>query len=231
MSYPNRLIAQKRKPSRPSLEELRYSMENKSSSANKLFQSLNKETRYCVLECAVFMEEKASETLGRLLGIDWKESESLGYGSASLGFDNKIRLIQDIKGITSQSKAKFQSFMAIRNKFAHVAEIDSFKNYFKLIKKSNHRKKELNNWFPNLQWDSDDFEEVYKSAFFLLTLDLFKALFDIDIQHVYEKGLSDGKTEAQEIFIESIKFQLEKTEEGKRILNETIEKIRNKKNN
>lgn len=201
-------------------------MENKSSSADRLIESLKKETRYCILECAVFMEEKASDTLGRLLGIEWKESESLGYGSASMGFDNKIRLIQDLKGIKPKSKTQFQSFMAIRNKFAHIAAIDSFKNYFELIEKSKHRKKELHEWYPNLKWDSDEFEGVYKFAFFLLTLDLFRALFDIDIQHAYESGQQDGRKEAQELFIESVKTELEKTEEGRRILDDTFDKIK-----
>ena len=202
-------------------------MENNSSSADRLFESLKKETRYCILECAVFMEEKASETLGRLLGIDWKESETLGYGSGSLGFDSKIKLIQDLKGVKPKSKTQFQCFMAIRNKFAHIAAIDSFKNYFELIKKSKHRKKELLEWYPNLRWDSDDSEDVYKFAFFLLTLDLFRALFDIDIKHAYETGQQHGRKEAQAVFIDSIKSELAETEEGRKILDRTYEIIKN----
>lgn len=65
-------------------------MKNTKTSAERFFESLDKETRYCILECSVFMEEKVSETLGRLLGIDYKKSESLGYGSAGLSFDSKI---------------------------------------------------------------------------------------------------------------------------------------------
>ncbi|MEB2782168.1 hypothetical protein U3A58_17380 [Algoriphagus sp. C2-6-M1] len=64
-----------------------------------LLESINKEARVCIVECSVFIERRASETLGRILGIDWKESESLGYGSGSLSFDNKIRLINDLKGV------------------------------------------------------------------------------------------------------------------------------------
>jgi hypothetical protein len=60
---------------------------------DELSELLKKESGYCILECAVFMEEQASDTLGGILGIEWKESESLGYGSASLGYGNKIRLI------------------------------------------------------------------------------------------------------------------------------------------
>jgi len=170
-------------------------MKDKSSSVDRLFDSLNNDTRYCILECAVFMEEKASDTLGRLLEIDWKESESLGYGSASLGFDNKIRLIQDLKGVTKQDKTKFQSFMAIRNKFAHVAEIDSFSSYFAIIQSSKERKMELKKWFPNLKWESEDIEGVYKFAYLLLTLHLFRVLFDMDIKYAYEKGKEHGRKE------------------------------------
>lgn len=203
-------------------------MKNISSSADRLFESLKKETRYCILECAVFIEEKASDTLGKLLEIDWKKSDSLGYGSASLGFDNKIRLIQDIKGVKPKSRTQFQSFMAIRNKFVHIAEIDSFDGYFKLIKSSNQRKNELKKWFPSLKWELEDVEGLYKFAYFLLTLDLFQVLFDIDIKHAYETGQKDGRKEAQEIFIENVRTHLQKSKEGKKVLDETFEKISNK---
>jgi len=200
-------------------------MNDSISSSDRLVKALNKETRYCVLDCSVFMEAKASDTLGRLLEISWRESESLGYGSACLGFDQKIRLIQDIKGISTETKTKFQSFMAIRNKFAHMEEIDSFANYFKLIKSSKARKKELKKWYPNIRWDSEDIEGIYKFAYFRLTLELFRALFDIDSKHAFEKGKKQGIENAKQMFIDNIRELLEATEEGRRTLNETFEKI------
>jgi len=201
---------------------------NDKSKIDKLLESLKKESRYCIIECAVFMEEKASDTLGSILEIDWKKSESLGYGSASLGFDNKIKLIQDLKGVTKQDKTKFQSFMAIRNKFAHIAEIDSFSNYFKLIPSSKSRKNDLKNWFPDIKWDSDDIEGVFKFAYFILTFDLFLVLYKIDMKHSIEKGKDLGRKEAQETFIKNVRARLRETKEGSQILEETIEKIINK---
>jgi hypothetical protein len=198
------------------------------TSTDKLIESLKKESRYCILECAVFIEEKVSDTLGRILEIDWKESESIGYGTGSLGFENKLRLIQDLKGVTKEDKTKFQSFMAIRNKFAHIAEIDSFSNYFKIISSSKDRQKELKKWFPNLKWDSKNIEGVYKFSYFLLTLNLFRVLFDIDMKHAFKKGEDQGRKEAQDIFIKHVKNRLQETKDGSDILEETIEKIINK---
>ena len=203
-------------------------MEYNSNRAERLIQSLKKETRCCILECAVFLEERASATLARLLEIERKESESLGYGSASLGFDNKIRLIQDLKGVKKQDKAKFQSYMAIRNKFAHIAEIDSFANYFQIIPSSKERKKELIKWFPNLKWSSDDIEGLYKFAYFTLTLSLFEVLFQIDIEHAYDKGKAQGCKEAKEKFINDLKERLEETEKRNEFLEVTIEKLLNR---
>jgi hypothetical protein len=203
-------------------------MTKKLSRAEILFESLKKETRYCILEFSVFIEEKASETIGGLLEIEWKESESLGYGSASLGFNNKISLLKDLKGVSKLSKTKFQTFMTIRNKFAHIAEIDSFDSYFKLIQSANERQKEIKSWYPYLKWDSTDIEGLYKTAYFLLTLDLFRVLYEIDLKHAFEKGKEKGFKDAQEIFISSVVARLKETENGNEILEEAIEKILNK---
>lgn len=196
--------------------------------AIRILDSINLQSRFCILECAVFLEEKTSETLGLLLEINWRESESLGYGSASLSFDNKIRLIQDLKGVSKIEKQKFQCFMAIRNKFVHVSEINTFANYLKLINSSKERKNELTTWYPHLDWASVDIESTYKLAYLSLTLSLFRVLFQIDISHVYSKGLQEGKRKTQEDFIRIIKERLQETDEGKVILTDTIDKIATK---
>lgn len=201
-----------------------------SSSAEKweiLLESIKKEARYCVVECSVFTEKRVSETLGRILGIDWKESESLGYGSGSLSFDNKIRLIRDLKGVSKEVKTKFQTFMSIRNKFVHLDEIDSFQSYFVIIKSAKERKKELKSWFPQLRWDAQDIdvERLYKSAFFLLTLDLNSELIDIETSHVFEKGKSLGAVEALEDFMAATRDKLSQSREGEEMLEEIFEKI------
>tara|TARA_R110002096_G_scaffold277373_2_gene471451 strand:+ start:879 stop:1502 length:624 start_codon:yes stop_codon:yes gene_type:complete len=195
---------------------------------DKLSELNKKESRYWILDCAVFMEEQASNTLGAILGIDYKESESLGYGSASLGFGNKIRLITDLKEVSKEDKRKFQSFMAIRNKFAHIAEIDSFSNYFNLISSSRDQKKNLKKWYPKINYESDDIEGVFKYAFWLLTLDLFKVFFEINQNHFINLGIKTGQKETLESFFKIVRDQLKETEEGIQVLGKIFEKIKNK---
>lgn len=199
-------------------------MAQNSKSAERLFRSVQKETRLCVLECAVFIEEKVSDTLGRILGIEWRKSTSLGYGSGSLGIDYKIKLIQDLKGI-GKKREKFDTFLTIRNKFAHIAEIDSFFAYFQTISKAKTQQGNLQKWFPQINWKSENTEEIYKWAYFLLTLELFMTLFAIDANHAYEKGNKHGKNSYQEKFINGVKEYFNKTEEGNQILKEIINGI------
>ncbi|MEB2782169.1 hypothetical protein U3A58_17385 [Algoriphagus sp. C2-6-M1] len=117
--------------------------------------------------------------------------------------------------------------MSIRNKFAHLDDIDSFQNYFSIIKSSKDRKKELISWFPKLRWYAQDVdvERLYKYAFFLLTLDLNSKLIDIEASHVFEKGKSLGAVEALEDFMSTTRDKLSKTKEGEEMLEEIIETV------
>lgn len=115
--------------------------------------------------------------------------------------------------------------MAIRNKFAHIAEIDSFTNYFNIIKSSKERKKELIKWFPNLKWESTDIEGLYKVAFFFLTFDLLRVLNEIEMRHCYEKGLEQGEKSVPVDFMNIVKSSLQETERGSEILKQIFEKM------
>ncbi len=75
-------------------------MDKNSLRADKPFGSVKN-----VFLNALFLwrKERASEDLRRILAIEWKISESLGYGSSGLSSDAKIRLIQDLKGIEKKT--------------------------------------------------------------------------------------------------------------------------------
>lgn len=68
--------------------------------------------------------------LGNILNINWKNSKPFGHASTSLGFFQKLQLIQDIKGIEKEDLKKLTCLANIRNKFAHVSEINSFERLF-----------------------------------------------------------------------------------------------------
>lgn len=57
--------------------------------------------RLCIIENCIFIEERISKVLGEILNIDWKESKSFGFSSSGLGFNQKLHLIMDIKGLES----------------------------------------------------------------------------------------------------------------------------------
>jgi hypothetical protein len=117
--------------------------------------------------------------------------------------------------------------MAIRNKFAHIAEINSFEAYFRQIKSGKERKKEFKTWFSNLKFESEDIEGVYKMAYFLLTLELNKILVNIEIKHEYLRGKKNGRLEILEQFMSEIKSRLQETDEGKVLLRTTFDQILN----
>lgn len=196
-----------------------------------LIKSLEKDSRSYIIECSVFIEERASETIGKLLNIDdWKKSETLGYGSSNIGFDNKIKLIQDIKGVDKSTRVKFQCFMAIRNKFAHISEVDSFKNYLIVIKSSKDRKNELKKWFPNLKWETDDIEEVFKFAYLCLALELNRELSKIEIIHQAQVGTEKGMKIVYQKFINETKTILQELNNGNEILEKIIENVKKQNN-
>lgn len=89
-----------------------------------------KHTRHYVIELSVLIEELMSETLGKLLDIEWKTSQSLGMTSKAISFSQKVSFIQDIKRLQKVDRDKLETFMQVRNKFAHVKTINSFENLF-----------------------------------------------------------------------------------------------------
>lgn len=86
--------------------------------------------RLCIIENCIFIEERISKVLGEILNIDWKESKSFGFSSSALGFNQKLHLIMDIKGLESNELKQLTTLMNIRNKFAHLSEIKTFDDLF-----------------------------------------------------------------------------------------------------
>lgn len=164
--------------------------------------SVSKDLRLCVIENSIFIEELASRVLGNILNIDWKNSKSFGHGSSSLSFFQKLQLIQDIKGIDKEDLKKLTCLANIRNKFAHVSQINSFE---KLFSESSVGKEIQSNY---LKWyfDKDGYEGVHPTkielvnrlCFYLLTSDVINILLKISDTHLYNMGVHEGKKEVQE---------------------------------
>lgn len=167
--------------------------------------STAEDLRLCVIENSIYIEELTSYILGNILDIESSNSKSFGSGSTSLSFNQKLQLIQDIKGIEKESLKKLTCLANIRNKFAHVSQINSFKNLFSSSNIGKEIKKNFLSWFFDAKGDSDinpsKLEFVYRLCFYLLVNDVIEILLKINDTHMFNRGYADGKKEANETLV------------------------------
>lgn len=180
-------------------------------------------TRHYVIELSVHIEEMVSETLGELLNIDWKNSQSLGFTSSAISFNHKIGLIQDLKGLEKSQKEKLDTFMYIRNKFAHVKLIDSFEEL--INNTSNNKLKTLEKWYLKKS-KFEDREKNLKHYFYLLFGDIISILFDLRVQTVYQKALDKSEKKINDEFLSTLKDEIKKSHEANEIFNNVLRKIK-----
>lgn len=171
-------------------------------SENKLkIASTAKDIRLCVIENSIFVEELASHVLGNILNIDWKASKSFGYGSSCLSFNQKLQLIQDIKGIDKEDLKAISCLAQMRNKFAHASHINSFESLF-----SDVTGKEIKSYFFRRFFDEggvsdihvSKVELVYRLCFYLLVNEVIEALLKINDQHLFNQGYEAGLRETKD---------------------------------
>lgn len=132
---------------------------------------MNNRLRSFIIEYSILIEELISKTLGELLKVDWKKSKSFGFGSTSLSFNQKAQIVQDIKGFDSMDSKKNRHFIFIRNKFAHVREIETFDDLFEKTSNGNDVKK----YFDNIIQSSVLSQEA--SNYYANNEDLYRFLF------------------------------------------------------
>src|SRR5688572_22400968 len=97
--------------------------------------------RTFVVEMSVKIEHLLNVILSRLLGVNPDETRSFGTSSYALSFNAKANLLLDLNYLTKEQGQKFQIFMEVRNKFAHVYMVDTFEKCFALTKNYNQLKK------------------------------------------------------------------------------------------
>ncbi len=181
-----------------------------------------KNTRHFVVELSVLIEELVSETLGELLNIEWKSSRSLGLTSSSISFNQKISFIQDLKGLEKLQKEKLDTFMYIRNKFAHVKLIDSFETLRENT--SGNKLKNLEKWYSS--FEKLDNEKKHRHLFHQLSYDIINILFHLRIQTIYQKGLNTGREEFKDKLLDILKEDVKRSEEANEIWNNAIKKVK-----
>jgi len=190
--------------------------------------SFSKDTRLCVIENAIFIEELTSRVLGTILNVDWINSKSFGNGSSALSFNQKMELIQDVRILEKIEIAKITAIAHIRNKFAHVSNVNSFETFFTTSSIGKDVHKQFLNWY----YDNDGIaglsstriELSYRLCFYLLVHEAICILLKITDDYHRRRGLEDGKREVSDKFIQALVKKL-KEKDLQSIISETIEEI------
>lgn len=158
--------------------------------------------RLFIIENVIKIEELASYVLGKILNIEWQTSKSFGHSSSSLSFNQKLQLIQDIKGIDKENLKKLTCIAEIRNKFAHLSHINSFESLFADPSVGKKIKNNLLKWYSDENGESDIPESkrelTYQLCFFLLIHDIAETLLSISDKHSYDIGYAQGENEVKE---------------------------------
>ena len=130
--------------------------------------------RTYVVEMSVKIEHLSNVIISRLLGVNPDETRSFGTSSFALSFNAKANLLLDLNYLNKEQGLKFQIFMEVRNKFAHVYSVDTFEKCFALTKNYNQLKKIF-----GIDKEGENQEKDMEYMFISLSLDIAKTLKEI----------------------------------------------------
>lgn len=123
-----------------------------------------KEIKLTVLEYSLIMEEIITHWCSMWLEIDQKTSVTLGNTKMALPLNQKVQLLIDTKFLETTEQWKIDYFFQIRNKFLHVADINSFTECIKLVRNREKFLLEYNK-DPKKTDSEADLYEAYKQLF------------------------------------------------------------------
>jgi hypothetical protein len=127
--------------------------------------------RTFVVEMSVKIEHLLNVIISQLLGVKPDETRSFGTSSQALSFNAKSNLLLDLNYLDREHIQKFQIFMEVRNKFAHVYQVDTFEKCFALTKNYNQLKKLF-----GIDEDGESIEKDMEYMFISLSLDIANTL-------------------------------------------------------
>lgn len=130
--------------------------------------------RAFVVEMSVKIEHILNLIIAQLLGVKPEETRSFGISSQALSFNAKANLLLDLNYLNKEQIEKFQIFMEIRNKFAHIYSVDTFEKCFALT--NNYKK--LKKLF-DIDEDGESLEKDMEYTFICLSIDISSKLKEI----------------------------------------------------
>lgn len=131
----------------------------------------NLPSRAFVVEMSVKIEHILNLIMAQLLGVKHEETRSFGNSSQALSFNAKANLLLDLNYLDKEHGQKFQIFMEIRNKFAHVYSVDTFEKCFAQTKNYNQLKKLF-----GIDEDGESKEKDMEYLFISLSMDIAMTL-------------------------------------------------------
>lgn len=93
------------------------------------------------VEMSVKIEHILNVIMAQLLRVKHEDTKSFGNSSQALNFNVKANLLLDLNYLVKEQRLKFQIFMEIRNKFAHIHSVDTFVKCFEQTNNYNQLKK------------------------------------------------------------------------------------------
>lgn len=127
--------------------------------------------RAFTVEMSVKIEHILNLIIAQLLGVKYEDTRSLGNSSQALSFNAKANLLLDLNYLDKEHGQKFQIFMEIRNKFAHLHSVDTYEKCFAQTKNYNQLKKLF-----EIDKDGDNLEEDMEYLFIVLSMDIAMTL-------------------------------------------------------
>jgi hypothetical protein len=169
--------------------------------------------RTFVIEMSVKIEHLLNLIIAKLLFVNPENSRSFGTSSQALSFNSKANLLFDLDKLNKEQREKFQIFMEIRNKFAHLHFVDTFEKCFEETKNYDRLKK-----IYGIDENGNSLEEDMETMFSVLSVDIAKL-----ISEIKEKLYSEMAVKyTQRRFSETVK---EKREQYKSLYPENAEAI------
>jgi len=127
--------------------------------------------RAITVEMSVKIEHIMNVIIAQLLGVKHEDTKSFGNSSQSLSFHAKANLLLDLNYLDKEQRQKFQIFMEIRNKFAHIHSINTFEKCFALTKSYNQLKKLF-----RIDEEGESLEKDMEYMFIALSMDIAMTL-------------------------------------------------------
>lgn len=131
----------------------------------------NYTARALVMELSVKQEHTVNLIIAKLLGIKADESRSFGTSNQALSFNAKANLLMDLKQLDKLQREKFQIFMEVRNKFAHLNSVDTFEKCFAML--GNYKRLKA---IFGVDAEGDSLEDDMQTMFCVLSMELTSTL-------------------------------------------------------